>query len=54
MPSKAKHLLDLLGVAPASRLFQHAVEKDLEYGVPLVDVGRGHVGVLFPALRSDF
>ena len=55
MPSKMKHLLDLLGVDPNARMFINATARsDLNYGTPAVDVGKGHVGVLFPMLRSDF
>lgn len=55
MPSKSKHLLDLLGVDPNERMFSNTTAcSDLKYGTPTVDVGKGHVGVLFPSLRSDF
>ncbi|MCJ1266714.1 methionyl-tRNA synthetase [Lobaria immixta] len=55
MPSKMKHLLDLLGVDPSERMFSNATaHSDLNYGTSTVDVGKGHVGVLFPPLRSDF
>ncbi len=54
MPSKMKHLLDLLGVDPTARLFMNAIRPDYEYGTPIVDVGRGTEGVVFPPLRSHF
>ena len=55
MPSRTKHLLDLLGVDPNARMFRNAtVHSDTEYGTPTVDVGKGYEGLLFPPLRSDF
>ena len=55
MPQRMKHLLDLMGVDEGSRMFQHAVlGVDREYGTPLVDIGKGREGVVFPPLNSDF
>ena len=55
MPSKMEQLLDQLGVAPSRRTFQDVeFGSDKTYGTPLTPVGRGHQGVLFPALRSIF
>lgn len=55
MPSKMKIHLDLLGVAQDARSFEYAkLGADLDYGTPLIDVGRGFDGVLFPPLRSHF
>lgn len=55
MPSKAQQLLDQLGVDPAKRMFQDVeFGSDTTYGTPLIPVGKGHEGVLFPALRSMF
>ena len=55
MPSKMQQLLDQLGVDPDKRSFQDAeFGSDRIYGSPLIPVGRGHEGVLFPALRSMF
>ncbi|MCJ1424355.1 methionyl-tRNA synthetase, partial [Sticta canariensis] len=45
MPSKTKHLLDLLGVDPNARMFSNATaHSDLNYGTPTVDVGSGYEG----------
>ena len=55
MPSKMQQLLDQLGVDPGKRSFQDAdFGSDRTYGLPLIPVGRGHQGVLFPALGSMF
>lgn len=54
MPVKAKHLLDMLGVADDRRSFKDAkfgVDKD--YGESRVPLGKGQTGVLFAALSSD-
>ena len=51
MPSKMKQLLDLLGVNPQARSFQHATRPDIDYGEPRTNIGRGLKGVLFPHLR---
>ena len=55
MPTKMQQLLDQLGVKPNKRTFQDAIfGSDRTYGTPLIPVGRGHTGVLFPSLRSLF
>ena len=55
MPSKMKELLDQLGVDPAKRKFENAnLGSDTTYGTPMVPVGKGLEGVLFPPLRSAF
>ncbi|KAL8709646.1 MAG: hypothetical protein Q9225_007415 [Loekoesia sp. 1 TL-2023] len=55
MPGRMKHALDLMGVQEDRRMFKDAtVEADKEYGVPMVDVGKGREGVVFPPLRSEF
>ncbi|KAH7077320.1 methionyl-tRNA synthetase-like protein [Paraphoma chrysanthemicola] len=54
MPNKANLLLDQLGVQQDRRTFawcQPGV--DLEYGEPMVEIGAGHKGVLFPPLPSE-
>ncbi|KAL8787835.1 MAG: hypothetical protein Q9213_002022 [Squamulea squamosa] len=54
MPQRMKHLLDLMGVDEGRRMFKDAVVgADREYGVPMVDVGKGREGVVFPPLNSD-
>lgn len=55
MPDSAKKQLDLLGVAEDRRTFEWcSVGQDDTYGTPLVDVGTGKQGTLFPALTSNF
>ncbi|MCJ1255002.1 methionyl-tRNA synthetase [Lignoscripta atroalba] len=55
MPEKMRQLLDMLGVPNDDRMFENALlGSDSRYGAPMVDLGRGHAGVLFPPLRSDF
>ncbi|KAL9634002.1 MAG: hypothetical protein Q9204_003175 [Flavoplaca sp. TL-2023a] len=55
MPQRMRHLLDLMGVDEGRRMFQDAVlGADREYGTPLVDVGKGREGVVFPPLDSDY
>lgn len=54
MPNKAKMLLDQLGVDESKRSFEWAqVGKDLDYGVPMIPLGRKHEGALFPPLSSQ-
>ncbi|KAF2740444.1 hypothetical protein EJ04DRAFT_507981 [Polyplosphaeria fusca] len=54
MPNKAKMLLDQLGVAESRRTFEFCqLAADLDYGVPLIPLGRKHEGVLFPPLPSQ-
>lgn len=48
MPSKMKHLLDVLGVDPKNRMFINATQPDHDYGTPLVDLGKGAKVSLFP------
>lgn len=55
MPTKTNRLLDMLGVAASDRGLDFAtVGIDQSYGNSGVDLGQGHVGVLFPPLESDF
>lgn len=55
IPDSAKRLLDMLGVAEDRRHWEWCqVGKDDSYGSPLVDLGRGEKGVLFPSLTSAF
>ena len=55
MPSKMKELLDQLGVDPAKRMFVDAkFGSDTTYGTPMVPLGKGFEGVLFPPLSSAF
>jgi methionyl-tRNA synthetase len=54
MPNKAKMLLDQLGVHANRRTFEWCKPAaDLEYGEPMVPLGRKTEGVLFPPLQSD-
>ncbi|KAF2265686.1 methionyl-tRNA synthetase-like protein [Lojkania enalia] len=54
MPNKARLLLDQLGVDESRRTFKYCRPgSDLNYGVPMVDVGAGQKGALFPRLSSD-
>jgi methionyl-tRNA synthetase len=54
MPNKANLLLDMLGVHPDRRTFEWCQPgADLEYGQPMVELGVGHKGVLFPPLPSE-
>lgn len=48
MPSKMKHLLDVLGVDPNKRMFINATLSDYDYGTPLVDLAKGAKVSLFP------
>lgn len=55
MPGTMCRLLDMLGVHEARRSFEFAHFKaDFEYGISKVDLGKGHEGVLFPPLSSDY
>ena len=55
MPSKMQQLLDQLGVDPGKRMLRDAeFGSDMTFGTPLIPIGRGHDGVLFPPLRSRF
>ncbi|KAL9597792.1 MAG: hypothetical protein Q9219_004919 [cf. Caloplaca sp. 3 TL-2023] len=55
MPGRMEHILDLIGVAKEMRMFQDTVVGgDGDFGVPMVDVGHGKRGVVFPPLMSDF
>jgi methionyl-tRNA synthetase len=52
MPTKAKMLLDQLGVHESRRTFEYCKPGcDLDYGVPMIDLGAKHVA-LFPPLTS--
>ncbi|KAF2176686.1 hypothetical protein K469DRAFT_645388 [Zopfia rhizophila CBS 207.26] len=54
MPNKAKMLLDQLGVDGSRRKFEYCRPgSDLDYGVPMIELGRMHKGVLFPPLTSE-
>ncbi|KAK4996560.1 methionyl-tRNA synthetase [Elasticomyces elasticus] len=54
MPDKAKLLLDMIGVDEGRRTWADArVGADATFGVPMVDLGAGSKGVLFPVLGSD-
>jgi len=55
MPDTMSTLLSMLGVSPSARTFEYAtIGADYEYGTNTVELGRGHIGVLFPPLSSDF
>ncbi|KAL9025008.1 MAG: hypothetical protein Q9196_006091 [Gyalolechia fulgens] len=55
MPGRMKHVLDLMGVREERRMFRDAgIGTDNEFGVPMVEVGKGRTGVVFPQLRSEF
>ena len=55
IPTSAKRLLDMIGVAEEKRSWDWCwIGRDSSYGVPMVELGRGEEGVLFPGLRSDF
>ncbi|KAL8672959.1 MAG: hypothetical protein Q9168_002592 [Polycauliona sp. 1 TL-2023] len=55
MPQRMKHLLDLMGVDEGRRMFKDtALGADRKYGVPMLDIGKGRQGVVFPPLDSDF
>ena len=54
IPESAARMLDMLGVDPERRSWEWCViGKDDTFGNPMVDLGKGDVGVLFPALMSD-
>jgi methionyl-tRNA synthetase len=54
MPNKARLLLDQLGVQHDRRTFAWCQPgADLDYGEPMVELGAGHEGVLFPPLASE-
>lgn len=54
IPTSAARMLDMLGVKPERRTWEWCVVgKDDAYGDPLVDLGKGAQGVLFPGLTSD-
>lgn len=54
MPNKANTLLDQLGVRHERRTFDWCKPgADLDYGVPMVDLGVGYSGALFPPLPSE-
>lgn len=55
MPGRMKHVLDLMGVDEGRRTLRDAVVGgDRGYGVPMVEVGEGRRGVVFPQLTSEF
>lgn len=54
MPTKAKLMLDQLGVDDARRTFEDCVlGHDLSYGTPMAPLGAKHEGALFPPLSSE-
>lgn len=54
IPASAARMLDMLGVKPERRGWEWCVAgKDADFGTPLIDLGKGEKGVLFPALVSD-
>jgi methionyl-tRNA synthetase len=54
MPEKASHLLDMVGVKLERRTLQYATTgADDDYGTPMVDLGRGHSGALFPPIVEE-
>ena len=54
MPETMSKLLDMLGVAPEARKYENTLlGSDFSYGKPLIELGRGTQGVLFPPLRSN-
>nr|POE48393.1 putative methionine--trna ligase, mitochondrial [Quercus suber] len=55
MPAAAKRLLDMLGVAMDRRTWEWCSEgRDDSYGTPMVPLGKGDQGSLFPPLVSEF
>ncbi|KAK5112968.1 hypothetical protein LTR62_003790 [Meristemomyces frigidus] len=55
IPDAAKRLLDMVGVAEDRRTWEWCVMgKDDAYGSPLVELGKGEEGVLFPRLVSEY
>ncbi|PVI00261.1 hypothetical protein DM02DRAFT_593087 [Periconia macrospinosa] len=54
MPNKAGMLLDQLGVDKSRRTHQYCkVNADLDYGTPMISLGKGYEGALFPPLSSE-
>ena len=54
MPTKAKTMLDQLGVHEARRTFEYCgFGRDLDYGTPMVDLGTKYQGALFPPLTTE-
>jgi methionyl-tRNA synthetase len=54
MPNRASTLLDHLGVRHDRRTFEWCKPgADLDYGEPMVDLGVGYKGTLFPPLPSE-
>lgn len=55
IPDSAKRMLDMLGVQPGRRGWEWCVVgKDDAFGNPLIDLGKGKEGLLFPGLTSEF
>ncbi|GAB7366681.1 hypothetical protein MBLNU230_g8664t1 [Neophaeotheca triangularis] len=55
MPETSARLLDMLGVSEERRGWEWCqLGCDDGYGTPLVELGKGEEGVLFPSLLSDF
>jgi methionyl-tRNA synthetase len=54
MPETMTKLLDMLGVSSDARKFANTeFGSDTTYGTPLIPLGKGVEGVLYPPLRSD-
>ena len=54
MPGKTMTMLDMLGVSEDARKFENAIlGSDKTFGKPMIGLGKGHRGVLFPPLRSN-
>ncbi|KAK4552979.1 methionyl-tRNA synthetase [Recurvomyces mirabilis] len=54
-PDASKRLLDMVGVSDERRSWEWCVlGKDDQYGEPLVELGKGEKGVLFPSLVSEY
>jgi methionyl-tRNA synthetase len=54
MPRKAAELLDMIGVDPSRRTYDDATfGGDFTYGVPIVPMGKGAFGGLFPPLPVE-
>lgn len=53
MPSKMELLLNMLGVKPEARSFEHANRPGIDYGKSTLPLGKGTEGTLFPPLRFD-
>jgi methionyl-tRNA synthetase len=55
MPTASKRQLDMLGVAEDRRTWEWCqIGKDDSFGVPLIEIGKGEKGLLFPPLTSNY